>query len=257
MGIVYLAKNKLDGSKLALKAMITEANLSDRARENFKREIDVTKTLHHPNIVSLFDHGSTGSGFFFAMEFCPGGSVYDSMLKLNSTLSIKASVQIALDALSGLAYAHQKGFVHRDIKPQNILLSSPSNGVAKLADFGLAKSFQESGLSGMTVTGDRGGTLAFMPREQLINFKYVKPVSDIWSLGATFYFMLTGATPRDNSSKATELEILFKDNIIPIRDRNYSIPEKLAQIIDCSLSSKPQNRFNSAVEFRSELESVL
>ena len=97
---------------------------------------------------------------------------------------------------------------------QNILLTAKRGGIAKVSDFGLAKNFQEAGLSGMTATGTVAGTLAFMPREQPIDFKPYKPVSDVWSMGATLYYMLTEKTPRDYSCDRNQVEIIMRDEII-------------------------------------------
>src|SRR5205823_6526037 len=106
-------------------------------------------------------------------------------------------VAIGCQALDGLAHAHAKQIVHRDIKEANLMLLRGSTLTVKVADFGLAKNFHKSGASGMTADGALGGTLAYMPKEQLLDFKYVKPPADIYALGATLYRLLTGEYPRD------------------------------------------------------------
>jgi serine/threonine protein kinase len=150
-----------------------------------------------------------------------------------------------LDALKGLAHAHQQGFVHRDLKPQNILLS---NANAHISDFGMAKNFQQAGLSGMSLTGTFAGTPLFMPREQFINFKYVKPVSDVWSLGATFYYLLTGLFPYPFTEKRDPIDVILNEQIVPLGKRDGSLPKALCAAIDQSLAIKPQERYGSAQE---------
>ena len=159
--------------------------MGSHSREAFAREIEVTASLRHPNVVALYDHGIEGDTFYFALELCPGGSLSAMMLKRDDPLDVEMAGRIALDALEGLSYAHEKGFVHRDIKPENILLAGAEGTTAKLADFGLAKSFELAGLSGMTATGVVAGTLYFMPREQITHFRQLRPASDVWSMGAT------------------------------------------------------------------------
>jgi serine/threonine protein kinase len=170
---------------------------------------------------------------------------------------LKEAAPIMLQALEGLAYAHQKGFVHRDLKPQNILLTARERGVAKVSDFGLAKNFQKAGFSGMTATGSVAGTYPFMAREQVTNFKYVKPVSDVWSMGATLYFMLTGEFPRDFRRGQDPMEVILRGNIVSIRKRDSSIPRNVAEVIDRAVADKDRERYQTAAEFGRELAKVL
>jgi serine/threonine-protein kinase len=257
MGAVYLAKRKKDGKPVAIKVMLSEVEVSDRAREEFKREIDTTRSLSHPNIVTLYDYSYSGNLFFFALELCEGGSLLDEMTRRRGRFSLKEGAGIFLPALDGLAFAHELKFVHRDLKPQNILLTAKESGIAKISDFGLAKSFDKAGLSGFTKTGDAAGTLSFMPKEQLTNFKFVKPVSDVWSMAATFYFLLTGEVPRDTVTGQSAAEAVMRGDMVPIRQRDSSISNGVANVIDQALADNAKDRYQSAAEFRDALKKVL
>jgi len=253
MGAVYLAKRQEDGSTVALKVMLAQSDVDDAARENFQREIEITRSLRHPRIVSLIDHGSAGSRFYFAMEYCAGGSVADLQRRQPGGLPLTLSVRIALEALEGLAHAHERGFVHRDLKPENLLLADDTGGGAKVTDFGLAKSFQQAGLSGMTATGAVAGTLYFMPREQLTQFRLLKPVSDVWSMGATLYHMLTAAYPREFRPGEDPLPIILRGGVVPIRARDPRLPERVAAVVDRSVVDAVPERYQTAGEFRAAL----
>jgi len=253
MGAVYLAKRAEDGATVALKVMLAQADVDEASRENFRREIEVTRSLRHPRIVSLIDHGSTQSTFYFAMEYCAGGSVADLQHRQPGGLPLTLSVRIALEALEGLAYAHEQGFVHRDLKPENLLLADHTGGAAKVTDFGLAKSFQQAGLSGMTATGAVAGTLYFMPREQLTQFRLLKPVSDVWSMGATLYHMLTGGYPREFRPGEDPLPVILRGGVIPIRARDPRLPEAVAAVVDRSVLDAVTERYQTAGEFRAAL----
>src|SRR4030095_4030337 len=114
----------------------------------------------------------------------------------------------------------------------------------KIADLGLAKSYISAGFSGMTVTGGGfSGSLTFMPREQMINFKYVKPVSDVWAMGASIYFMLTGTVPRPSKPGDDPIDAILNGPIIPIRQSNPAIPKGIAAVIDRSLAQKVKDRY--------------
>ncbi len=254
MGAVYLAVRHSDGRNVALKVMLSRVAVDENSRRQFLREIEITRQLSHSNIVELYDHGSAGTAFYFAMEYCPGGSLDRLLEKRGGRLAVQEAQPIMLSALEGLAFAHRKDFVHRDLKPQNILLDS--SGVAKIADFGLAKNFDKAGLSGLTATGTFGGTPGFLPREQLINYRFSRPVSDVWSLGATFYCMLTGQLPRDFPPGRDPIEIILRGGIVPIRKRDPGIPRKLAEVIDRALEEKVNDRYQTADDFLSNLLTV-
>ncbi|RCJ14555.1 hypothetical protein A6S26_10590 [Nostoc sp. ATCC 43529] len=123
--------------------------------------------------------------------------------------------------------------------------------IIKIADYGLAKAFDQAGLSGQTMSGTHAGTPVFMPRQQVINFKYAKPEVDIWATAACLYFMLTGAFPR-NFVGDPFLAVL-QTNAVPIRKRDASIPKKLAELIDLALVDQPEIHFKDAATFKQAL----
>jgi hypothetical protein len=252
-GAVYRAR-RADGSIVAVKVMLSRVDADDEAIAKFKREVAVTAGLEHPNIVRVLESGASGAVFYFIMEFCDGGSVWDLMLKNKGRLSLAQSKPIILGALEALAFAHDKGFVHRDLKPQNILLS---RGEVRLSDFGLAKSFQQAGLSGMSMTGGYAGTPVFMPREQITNFKYVKPVSDVWSMGATIYNMLTGAFPYSFTKERDPIDVILNEDVVPIRKRDKTLPAPLAALLDKALAKKTKERFQNASELLAAIKRVI
>ena len=240
-GAVYQARRKKDGAQVAIKVMLSQADATEDAVQRFKREMEVNRQLDHPSIVRFIESGSHKGAFYFVMELCDGGSLMDLYNKNRGPLTPEQLMPHALKALDGLAFAHSKGFVHRDLKPGNLLIHK---GVARVADFGMSKSFQMAGLSGMSMTGNTAGTPVFMPPEQLINFKYVKPVSDVFSMGATMYFLLTGAFPFNFPEKRDPMDVILNDDVVPIRKRSASIPKVLAAAIDRAVAKKAKDRFS-------------
>jgi eukaryotic-like serine/threonine-protein kinase len=256
MGLVFLAKRESDGAEVAVKVMRSKISVSDNAKAAFNREIEVTKNLSHPNIVKLLDFGSHNNNFYFALEYCPGGSLDQATTRCGGKLPLETGFEIMFQALDGLIYIHGQGFVHRDLKPQNILLTSESGGVAKIADLGLAKNFEKAGFSGVTLTGSSGGTPLYMPKEQIINFKYMKPVSDVWSIAATFYYMITGSSPYEFNHASSPVEAVLKGHVVPIQERLPEISEKLAGVVNQALSIDVSKRIQTAADLKRALESV-
>lgn len=242
-GAVYLATPKSGGDPVAVKLMLSRAQADARSIDHFKREMKVIAGLKHPNIVRFLDSGSDQGTFFFVMEYCDGGSLADVAKARGGTIPADVLMPWALQALEGLAAAHKENFVHRDIKPHNILLH---RNRAKISDFGLAKNFQKAGLSGMSMTGNYAGTPVFMPPEQITNFKYVKPVSDVWSFAASLYQLLTGKFPYRFDPKRDPIDIILNENPVPISDRMPGLEKNLAAVIDKALVRNPKDRFPDA-----------
>jgi len=254
MGSVYLATRGGDGREAAVKVLLPQVVVDPAARDAFLREIEVTRTLRHPRIVELFDFGAEGERFYFAMEFCAGGSLAGRQVERGGRLEAPEAVDLILQALDGLAFAHERGFVHRDIKPDNILLAG--DGSVRITDFGLAKSFEQAGLSGMTATGTVGGTPYFMPREQLTSYRQVRPVGDVWSIGATLYHLLTGEHTRRFDAEQDPLGVILKGGIVPIRERDPWMPDALAAVVDRAIADDPGQRYAHAGELRDALRAV-
>jgi hypothetical protein len=264
MGAVYLAHRRAGAppgageapvGPVALKVMLPRMVVDEEAQEIFIREIEVTRSLRHPNIVGLLDFGKHEGRFYFALEYCPGGSAEGLRQRRGGRVPLPSALAIAVDALEGLAAAHDAGFVHRDIKPENVLLAA--NGAARLADFGLAKSFQQAGLSGMTATGIVAGTFQFMPREQLTSYRRARPTTDVWSMAATVYHLLTGEYPRDFDARSDPVAVVLRGGTVPLRQRDPSVPAELAALIDRALDDDPSRRFPTAREFVTALRGLL
>lgn len=257
MGAVYLAENEDDKTKVAVKVVTLPSTVDQKSRELFLREMKILESLDHPNIVRYLKEENRDNVFCFVMEYSDGGSLTDLMKRSGGRLSIPEATRIMCELLSGMAYAHEKGLVHRDIKPANVILHSGSDGLlhARICDFGLAKSFDRAGLSGLTTTNTFGGTLDFMPKEQLTDYKYVRPPSDVWSLGAVFYHMLTGALPRHAPNIRDPIRMVLESQIVPLDNRINSVDRELAAISKKSLEIEPDKRFQDAKDFLKALSS--
>ncbi|HEU5229923.1 MAG TPA: serine/threonine-protein kinase, partial [Ktedonobacteraceae bacterium] len=252
---VYLAKHKITGEKAAVKVLLAKVRVDEQSREQFLREIETTRRLSHPHVVQFLGSGALDSIFYILLEYCAGGSVAHLMRQRGGRLSLDEARPLLLQALEGLAYIHAEGFVHRDLKPQNILLTgSPGQWIARVSDLGLAKSFEQAGLSGMTATGNFSGSFPFMPREQVINFKRVRPVCDIWAMGATCYNILTGAYPRSQQPGQDPLNAILQNEVVPLRQRAPSIPAPVAEVIDRALASIERDRYQDGGEMYEALE---
>jgi pSer/pThr/pTyr-binding forkhead associated (FHA) protein len=262
MGAVYLARHGRTGEQVALKVMLPRIAADENAKQMFLREVESTRALHHPNVVWLRDAGCSQGIFFFTLEYCDGGSL-DQLVRHGRPLAVGEAAPLILEALDGLEYAHNvfgsgKGLVHRDLKPHNLFLSgSHPSRVCKVGDYGLAKAFDTAGLSGLTRSGAVLGTPVFMPRQQVINFKYARPEVDVWAMAASFYYLLTGKSPRDFPQGMDWWLAVLQCDAVPIRQRDASIPKKLAGVIDRALIDQPAIPFKSAVEFKTALEGAL
>jgi len=203
-GVVYKSWHEPTGQVLALKKILPKAVMDKKANVLFQRGMAIQRSLVHSNIVRLLDQGMAGREHYLASEYLADGDVGHLMTQVRkSALPVREACDIVRQILDRLEYAHHKGFVHRDIKPQNVLLCRAGNPavtggtrlVAKLSDFGLARSHVEAGLSGITRRGETAGTLLFMAPQQIVNSRHVYPPADVRSMGVSLYYMLTGVFP--------------------------------------------------------------
>jgi eukaryotic-like serine/threonine-protein kinase len=257
MGSVMLARSTKDGQAVAIKTLLPEVAVSEQSLKRFIREIEVASALIHPNVVRYIEHGTHNGIVYLVTEYVSGMDASKLAKKRGGKLNFKEVVKIIEQTLAALDFAHSKGFVHRDIKEQNILVDGTfPNYVAKLTDFGLSKSYKQTGMSGVTMVGDVAGTIAYMPPEQVRDFKEVRPPSDIYAIGMTAYSLLTGAHALDISPKAgisETVKAIFEKPIVPIVNRLPDIPLRISAVFETALAKQIELRWRSAGEMREAL----
>ena len=256
MGVVYQARHNGSGRMVALKVIMPETATTRAAIDRFQREMSVISQLRHPNIVEWYEQGTSRGQFWFAMEFVAGPNL-EVLAKMDpGRYPTDQACRLACQILKGLEHAHKRGFVHRDIKPENILIGQSSEGsIAKISDFGLAKSFRSVGLSGLTFSGEMRGTIPFMPPEQMTDFKTVRPQADLYATAATIYYLLTGKYIYDEPEGGGDLiKMLLEEHPIPILDRRPDVPAGLAAVVGKCLSRDPEQRYPDATAMRRALK---
>ena len=257
MGCVMLARDDKEGRSVAIKTLLPEVAVTDQALRRFMREIQVAAALDHPNIVRFIESGTHNGAVYLVTEYVEGSDAARMADAQGGRLPYKEALDVVAQSLDALAYAHGKGYIHRDIKESNILLRGTApNYTAKLTDFGLAKSFTQSGMSGITMAGDMAGTFAYMPPEQIKDFRNVKPTSDIYALGMTAYSLLAGDTALDvgpAGDMAAMVKAIFDGQIIPLRRRAPDVSERVAEVIERALAKDPAHRWQSAGAMRTAL----
>ncbi len=260
MGSVMLGRSEVDGRAVAIKTLLPEVAVSEQSLKRFLREIEVAASLKHPNIVSYIDHGTHNGLVYLVTEFIAGMDASRLAKNNGGKLDYREVISIVEQTLSALDFAHAQGFVHRDIKEQNILVEGLyPNSVSKLTDFGLSKSFKETGMSGVTMVGDVAGTIAYMPPEQVRDFKDVKPPSDIYAVGMMAYSLITGAHALDIAPKAgiaETVKAIFEKPIVPLQSRVSGVPTHVAAVIETALAKQVENRWRTAGAMREALLSA-
>ncbi len=257
MGCVMLARDEKNGRSVAIKTLLPEVAVTDQSVRRFMREIEVAAALDHPNIVRYIESGTHNGAVYLVTEYVEGSDAAKLADSQGGRLPYKEAIAVITQSLDALAYAHGKGYIHRDIKESNILLTGPAaNYTAKLTDFGLAKSFTQTGMSGITMAGDMAGTFAYMPPEQIKDFRNVKPTSDIYAIGMTAYSLLAGETALDvgpSGDMAAMVRAIFDGQIVPLRRRAPEIPDRVAEVIERALAKDPLERWQSAGAMRTAL----
>jgi serine/threonine-protein kinase len=255
MGVVSLALQTSSNALVALKTIIPAVAGTRNQVDRFLREANILRQLAHPNIVALRDLGESSGQLFFAMEYIRGTDAHKLMQRHGGKLPVRDAVQLTCQLLDGLADAHDKGFVHRDIKPGNLLVTTVGGRtLVKLADFGLARVYQTSQLSGLTMMGEIAGTVAFMAPEQITQFRQVKPTADQYSAAATLYNLVAGRFTYDLPRLLPkQIVMILQEDPIPLEKRCPDIAPELAAIVHRGLARHPGARFPDVQAMRAAL----
>jgi pSer/pThr/pTyr-binding forkhead associated (FHA) protein len=263
MGAVFEGRRQTDGAKVAIKVILPDRPLTRETLSRFRREIQLTRELcssHplHPNIVQFFDGGDANGLLWMALEFIERGwDISHEMRQRGGRIPRNEAVGYMLKALDGLSYAHGKAIIHRDLKPPNILLAPGSpRFMPKVTDFGLAKCLENAQLNMSIVTkpGASMGTLPYMPPEQVVDVRTATRAADVFSMGATLYHMLTGHYNRNYArNQNVTIRQVVQDKIVPVQDRDRTIPTPLALVINRSQELEPEKRYPDGAALREAL----
>lgn len=252
MGDVYLAEHRRMKRRVALKVLSSKYTENEQMQQRFRREIIAVARLSHPHIVTAFDADEAQGTHFLVMEYIPGEDL-GAYVKTHGPLTTIAAVSCLLQAARGLQFAHQSHVIHRDIKPQNLLVDR--NGQVKILDLGLAR-FERTSQTEDGLTGDGAlmGTVDFMAPEQALDTRSADARSDIYSLGCTLFYLLTG-NPMYAGSTLVEKVLAHRN--MPIPQLPLHIDAELDRIYCQMVSKKPEDRYQSTDQLVIDLERLL
>jgi serine/threonine-protein kinase len=248
MALVYLAEDLKLHRQVAIKVLRPELAASLGA-ERFVQEIELTAKLQHPQILPLYEAGEADGFLYYVMPYVKGETLRER-LDRDGKLSVEDVVRLTDDVAAALSYAHQQGIVHRDVKPENILLTGNR---AVVADFGIARALQVAGGERMTGTGLAVGTPAYMSPEQAMGLAEVDARSDVYALGCVVYEMVGGRPPFDEATPQALLAKHAADTVPALRASDPAIPVYVERAVEKALAKQPAERFQSASAFAEAL----
>jgi tetratricopeptide (TPR) repeat protein len=252
MGVVYKCAQPGLDRPVAVKVLLAAAHANAAQVQRFEREARSAAGLTHPNIVHIYDVGREGALYYFVMEYVGGGGL-DRLIGA-ADLTVERTLRLLYPVAKALQAAHDRDIIHRDIKPSNILLTS--TGQPKLADFGLAKSLNDG--APLSASGDLIGTPRYMSPEQVLATpQEIDARTDIYSLGAVMYEMLTGKPPVEGANALAMLRQLSDEDPVPVRQRNSDVPPEVAAICHRALAREKEARFASAALMADAIQGYL
>jgi serine/threonine-protein kinase len=255
MGDVYLAEHQLLKRPCAIKLIRPDSVTDPKALERFEREVRITATLSHPNTVEIFDYGRTEDGmYYYVMEYLPGLSLAE-LVEEHGPLTPGRAVYLLRQVCLALSEAHAAGLIHRDIKPSNIHAARRGgmDDVAKLLDFGLARPGATIRDAEVSAEGQILGTPLYMSPEQAMGSRELDARTDIYSLGAVAYFLVTGRPPFKQASGIGAMIAHARDPVEPPSRYRAGIPADLELVILRCLSKLPADRYRDADELEQAL----
>lgn len=254
MGTVYKARNLATGEVVAVKTLKPEHAQSDRAIAMFLRESQLGSQLDHPHITKVYGSRYSHGVFYFLMEFVDGSDAQQYMQREGRPFTVEEAVPVTLQVLDALEHAHGKGMMHRDVKPSNMMLARIlPDPLAKLTDFGLMRTARRSGYSFITRSDEVKGSLPFMAPEQILDPMAAGSEVDIYSLGASLYYMLTTRPPLAFGRGDNMIKVILEQLPQPARELNPTIPEALESFLQKALAKTFDQRHGSSEEFRDAL----
>lgn len=252
MGVVFLARHRILGRLVALKVVATGGFSTEAEIARFRTEAEAAANLQHGNIAAVYETGYSAGLSFIAMQYVDGGSL--RCWYREQQPSADTATEIMLQVASAMQHAHEHGVIHRDLKPDNIMMER--NGIPKIVDFGLAKRLHDTNM--MTLTGQVMGTPSFMAPEQAAGeTKRVGPAADIYAIGATLFFLLTGRAPFESESLQETLSQLCNSVAPSARSLNRRVPRDLDIICAKCLEKRPEQRYASAAALAEDLQRYL
>ena len=246
MADVYLAQDTLLGRQVALKLLHHRFAQDQEFVERFRREASSAAGLSHPNVVAVFDRGEWDGTYYIAMEYLPGRSL-KAVIREHGALAPSDAIDIVVQILLALRFAHRRGIIHRDIKPHNVILDE--EGRAKVTDFGIAR----AGASDMTMTGSIMGTAQYLSPEQAQGHA-VGETSDLYAVGVVLYELLTGKVPFEGESAVTIALKQVSVQPVPPSQLNAEVSPALDAVVMRALAKDPAARFASADELIAALQ---
>ncbi|MFN0050921.1 MAG: protein kinase domain-containing protein, partial [Planctomycetales bacterium] len=254
MGAVFLAVDTVLNRAVALKVLPQDKASNPTLRKRFKAEGESAANLRHDNIVMVYDANEADGYLYIAMEFIDGQDVANLVQK-RGVLPVKRSIEIIRQTALALQHAYEKGIVHRDIKPGNIMIRN-QDGMAKLADLGLARAVDDHAETSITRAGTTVGTIDYMSPEQARDSKAADVRSDLYSLGCTWYFMLTGTPPYPDGSMTNKLRAHASVPFPDPRSINPAVTEAVVAVMRRMSEKEPAQRYQTPAEMLADLETA-
>jgi eukaryotic-like serine/threonine-protein kinase len=252
MAAVFKARQISLDRIVAIKVLPKRMSENKEFVDRFYKEGKAAARLNHPNIVGAVDVGEANGFHYFVMEYVEGQTVYDKLEK-GERYTEKEALKLIIQTCEALAHAHKAGFIHRDVKPKNIMITKDGN--AKLADMGLARETADVEAA-QAEAGKAYGTPYYIAPEQIRGELDVDARADLYSLGATFYHMVTGRVPFDAPTPSAVMHKHLKEEIVPPDHLNPALSAGVGEIIEVAMKKKPKDRYQSAEEMLEDLKRV-